>query len=217
MDIVVVTTGQYHLVNALPLPADALEHRETDAEPQMLGFECQGILAERLGQYDFYCYVEDDLVIHDPWFFRKLAWFNQHLGDEKLLLPNRFEFGDSSMVYKAYVDGDLPSNVWAPLAKRCDQPSLKSSVLGMDVQFRFAQNPHSGCFFLNSRQMARWASSSPFPDRDTSFIGPLESAATLGIMRTFAIYKPARPNASFLEIEHSGNQFIRALRPGGRS
>jgi hypothetical protein len=38
-----------------------------------------------------------------------------------------------------------------------------------------------------------------FFDRDTSFIGPLESAATLGIMRAFRIYKPAPEHAAFLE------------------
>ena len=25
--------------------------------------------------YDLYGYFEDDLIIHDPWFFRKIDWF----------------------------------------------------------------------------------------------------------------------------------------------
>ena len=35
-----------------------------------------------------------------------------------------------------------------------------------------------------------------------TFNGPLESAATLPVLRSFAVYKPARENASFLEIRH---------------
>jgi hypothetical protein len=60
--------------------------------------------------------------------------------------------------------------------------------------------------------MAYWAAQPHFLDRDTGFIGPLESAATLGIMRTFRVYKPAVENASFLEIEHHGTAFISQLR-----
>ena len=48
--------------------------------------------------------------------------------------------------------------------------------------------------------------------RDTSFLGPLESAATLGILRTFSIYKPAPENAAFLEIAHAGNAFLGLIR-----
>jgi hypothetical protein len=60
--------------------------------------------------------------------------------------------------------------------------------------------------------MAHWAAQPYFLDRDTSFIGPLESAATLGIMRAFKVYKPAPPNAGFLEIQHFGTAYLSLLR-----
>ena len=47
-----------------------------------------------------------------------------------------------------------------------------------------------------------------FFDRDISFAGPLESAATLGIMKTFRIYKPANDNAGFFEILHTNNRYL---------
>jgi hypothetical protein len=47
-----------------------------------------------------------------------------------------------------------------------------------------------------------------FLDRSERFAGPLESAATYGIMRTFEIYKPARENASFLEVRHLDNRYL---------
>ena len=56
--------------------------------------------------------------------------------------------------------------------------------------------------------MKRWLERADFESQETGFVGPLESAATLGIMKTFRIYKPARENASFLEIEHYGSRFI---------
>jgi hypothetical protein len=82
------------------------------------------------------------------------------------------------------------------------------------VVFQRALNPHSGCFFLNAKQMAYWASQPYFLDRDTSFIGPLESVATLGIMRTFRIYKPGPAYASFLEIQHFGTAFLNLIGRG---
>src|SRR5207237_1243261 len=91
-------------------------------------------------------------------------------------------------------------------------PTLRSAVIGLDVAFRRTSNPHSGCFFLNLDQMKDWAGRDHFLDRNVSFIGPLESAASLGIMRTFRVYKPAVENANFLEIEHFGTEFISQLR-----
>ena len=44
---------------------------------------------------------------------------------------------------------------------------------------------------------------------DTSFHGPLESAATLGMLKTFQLMKPARhQNGRFLTVEHGGRNFM---------
>ena len=63
--------------------------------------------------------------------------------------------------------------------------------------------------------METWARQPYFLDRDTRFVGPLESAATLGIMRTFRVYKAAVESAGFLEIEHFGTSFLGQLRRRG--
>ena len=72
----------------------------------------------------------------------------------------------------------------------------------MQGQFQRINNPHSGCFFLTAAQLARWAEQPDFAVPSARLFGPLESAATLGIMQYFRAYKPARENAAFLEIEH---------------
>ena len=65
--------------------------------------------------------------------------------------------------------------------------------------------------------MSHWLKQPGFPQRDCSFIGPLESAATLGIMRTFKIYKPALENADFLEVRHFGDEYLKMIRPQGNA
>jgi hypothetical protein len=78
----------------------------------------------------------------------------------------------------------------------------------LPLEFRRASNPHAGCFFLDGEQMDLWRAQPHFLDRDTAFVGPLESAATLGIMKTFRVYKPARACASFLEVQHFQPRYI---------
>jgi hypothetical protein len=212
IDIVVCTTGNDHLLGQLALPAGSYIHRPSDCAPKLLGFECHAALKDGIGEYDYYAYLEDDMISRDPWLFVKLGWFTGQLGDEVLLQPNRYEVGPLGLVHKAYIDGRLASEATAPFQDVAVNPVVTSRLLDTTVTFERARNPHAGCFFLNARQMEAWAQRAYFLDRDTSFIGPLESAATLGIMKTFRIYKPAPDCAAFLEIEHFGTSFIGQLR-----
>jgi hypothetical protein len=216
VDIVVCTTGDRHQIGNIPLPRTTFHHRPTNAEPMLLGFECHAVLREGLGAYDYFVYLEDDLIVRDPWLFTKLAWFNQHVGDQALLQANRFEVSGTAVAHKAYIDGDLADRMTLPFQDRRERPTLSAVVMGMEVVFHRPSNPHSGSFFLNASQMSEWAARPDFLDRDTGFIGPLESAATLGIMRAFQVYKATPENASFLEIEHFGTGFISQLRLDSR-
>jgi hypothetical protein len=212
IDIVICTTRGQHVLAELPLPAQHHRHHATQAEPMLLGFECQRVLAEMLGRYDFYCYLEDDLVIEDPWLFIKLAWFTGHVGNDKLLQPNRYEAGPHPFLLKAYLDGDIAERSTSAFQNIAEESSLSSDVLGRRVVFRRPLNPHSGCYFLNAEQMSHWARQPHFGQRDCSFMGPLESAASLGIMRTFKVYKPAPENADFLEVRHFGTEYLKMIR-----
>jgi hypothetical protein len=211
LDVVVCTTRGRHLLDRLPVEARYYTHHATDAEPLLLGFECHAVLRDRLGGYDYYGYLEDDLILHDPWFFGKLSWFNRHAGDDKLLQPNRYEAGLNHLVPKVYVDGDLDERVTAPFQDVRDGGPLAGEVMGVRVEFGRTLNPHSGCFFLNAGQMEHWARQPHFNDRDSRFIGPLETAASLGIMRTFRVYRPAPANADFLEVQHFGTGYLERL------
>lgn len=210
LEIVVCTTKGRHIINELALDPGSFTHLETDAEPMLLGFECHRVLGEALGQFDYYGFMEDDLILHDPWFFRKLSWFDEIVGSSALLQPNRYEQAVKGPSLKTYVDGDVRPELTQAFHDRSENPQLFGKVMGKPVRFIRPANPHSGCFFLTAGQMAHWVNQPHFLDRDTSFIGPLD-AATLGITRTFRVYKPAPENADFLEIQHAGTGFLRLL------
>jgi hypothetical protein len=213
LDVVICTTQGCHLLDLLPVDPCHFSHLPTDAEPLFLGFACQAVLHERLGRYDWYGYLEDDLIMRDPWHFIKLAWFNRLAGDDMVLQANRFEAGLNLATAKVYVDGTLARRVTAPFQNVDDSaPIVVAEVMGAPVRFERTLNPHSGCFFLNARQMAHWAAQPHFLDHDSRFIGPLETTATLGIMRTFKVYRPAPPNADFLEVQHFGTSYLEKLR-----
>ena len=80
--------------------------------------------------------------------------------------------------------------------------------LGEMVRFEQPSNLHSGCFFLNYEQARIYAGSGNAVTIDTSFHGPLESAATLGMLKTFQLVKPAPENGRFLTVEHGGRNFM---------
>jgi hypothetical protein len=207
-DVVVCTVGTDHVVDQVSLPSRFWKTHTTTAAPPFLGYECHAVLRDHLGGYDFYCYLEDDIVLSDPAFFRKIVWFNRQFGDGCVLQPHRFEAAPHPRVDKMYVDGDLPPRCTADFQDLEQFPPLTAELLGAPVVFRGTTNPHAGCFFLTAAQMAHWARAPYFLDRADSFIGALESAATLGIVRSFKVYKPGLENADFLEVRHFGSGYL---------
>ncbi len=213
--VIVCTTRGHHLLRHLP--ANLFRYHETDAEPRFLGYECHAVLAQNLGRFDYYCFLEDDLVLTDALFFWKQRWFSSAAGDRAVLQPQRFELAFDLPIHKLYIDGPIVDPTIAPrFQDKSVRPLIRARCLGVEIAFERADNPHSGCFFLTDAQMARWAKAPYFLDRAAGFWGPLESAATLGVMRTFEVYKPALANAGFLEIRHLDNRYLGGLlRFGG--
>jgi len=228
--IIVVTHGEKHALRQAAHIAHLLENRPTDSaryEPPFLGIQCREVLRDIYRasppRFDFYAFMEDDLIIHDPLFFDKLRFFSQNFGDDCLLQPNRFELESSGalegkrptpMGIKFYCDGGAEHLDFkpAPLMRKSDAAEILTvSVMGRPVKFRRALNPHSGCYFLNAAQMGMFGEAPYFLEKSTEFIGPLESAATLGIMKRFVVYKPHADNANFLEIQHFDPNILRGI------
>lgn len=216
LDIIICTTQGLHLLDRIPISSDFYQHQPTDCDPMLLGFECHGILKKNLGDYDYYCYLEDDLILHDPAFFQKSIWFNSSVDDNWLLQPNRFEWvKQNDSIIKNYIDPELLFKTGKPgefAHYFHENLTILARVMGQEIVLKRAENPHSGCFFLNQTQMEYWASQDYFHNIDCRFFGPLESAATLGIARTFRIYKPAPENANFLEVQHFGDKWSQKIK-----
>ena len=91
--------------------------------------------------------------------------------------------------------------------KAIPDPPRSICSLQEEILLLCPDNPHSGCFVLTKDQLQYWSDQSWFLDGDCSFISPLESAATLGLLKTFTLYKPHISCASFLELQHWGVNF----------
>ncbi len=208
LDIAVCTTGASHLIGDDLPQGKTFHHVQTGVQPMLLGFACHKVLQEMLGKYDYYCYLEDDLLLSDPLFFVKLKWFTDTFGAAALLQPHRFETSGDPALHKLYIDGPVKKDFTAKWQDISQENKLAGTTLGREFVFERPSNPHSGCFFLNAAQMETWAKAPHFLDGDTSFAGPLESAASLGIMKSFRIYKPAAKSAGFLELRHLANRYL---------
>ena len=209
IDVVLVTSDDQHL--AQDLPQHLFTQIATDVPARHLGFACHGIMREQAGNYDYFAYLEDDIVVTDPLFFAKLTWFSRQFGYSALLQPNRYELAPNLETMKLYVDGDTTDLALpARYQDTAIRPRLLAEAFGRSFLFERVNNVHAGCFFLNAPQLARVAASPKFGKPTAELYGPLESAATLMIMRTFEVYKPARENAGFLELQHVGSRFLTA-------
>jgi hypothetical protein len=207
VDIVLCTTGHDHLI--ADLPSHLFRRHETTAAPMLLGYEAHAVLRDGIGRYDWYGYMEDDILVPDPLFFDKLGWFLSLAGERAVLQPNRYEISFENPIHKLYIDANLAkpemSETYQNIAQR---PKIEGKVFNQRIRFRRVNNPHAGCFFLSDAQMRKFAGQDYFLDRSDAFAGALESAATLGIMRCFEAYKPSRENADFLEVGHIHRRYI---------
>ena len=206
-----ITDGAHHLVDQLdPIHRRWVEHVPSQpADPRELGFEAHRLLAENLEKhYDLYAYFEDDLVIHDPFFFQKIAWFASQIGQDAVLLPQRMElfWTADDRVDKFYIDGPILPEVLDDVIEHPCHP-VGAPLPGGDMIFVPPKNPHAGCFALTHQQMQHWSEQPWFLDGDCRFVSPLESAATLGLCKTFRLFKPHVANAAFLELQHWGTSF----------
>ena len=212
IDIVVCTSGENHLLSELDLPAGSYRHHAVTVDnPLYLGYSAYDVFKDSFGKYDWYCYLEDDLVITDPLFFHKLQAFYATAPDAGYLLqPNRFEVSSNSSCGKTYIDGpmwDDNAQVMANLRLPDSCPQIDLPFLAATFRMLPAENAHSGCFFLTASHMKQLLEQPWYGKRMAGYVGPLESAATLFIMALFHVFKPADECAGFLELLHAHQRY----------
>ncbi len=215
IDIVVLAIKGQELLDDLGLAPGTFEVEYVTCEAPWIGMQSQRVMRDRLGQYDFYCYLEDDLIIHDPAFFEKLAWFEASFGPQALLMPVRYEVPAMGTPAKVVVDPVLPESYLEPFRRPGQRETIEAPWHGRPQTFALPPNPHAASHFLSARQMELWVQHPTFDDRVDSWAGPLESAATFSVGRVFDIYKPAAPDPFFLELHHYGTRYAPQAAPPG--
>ena len=207
--IVICLMKSFNLVKYLPMDRKLYSCLivPEKANPKFMGFYCQQVLKQHLGQFDLYGFMEDDLIIRDPLFFSKLFWFAQNQPVDHVLFPHRYEMALRGPAHKTFVDGYLSDKPLKPFTKPAGPQNFTMNYGGEEIAFDRPSNPHSGCFFITNPQMEKWVQDPDFSKPTGAFISPLESSATLGIYKNFALYKPDFSNASFLEIQHNGSGY----------
>lgn len=209
VDIFVVTTMGEHAISDGSGPPNTYEHVPIACDPQKIGWEAHQVLKDQMrGDYDWFGYLEDDILIQDSDFFRKLEWFQKLAGPDSVLLPWRFEFAFGAPFRKVYCDPPLPKDQIEHLFLDPAAKDVECEHLGRRTRFTISRNPVSGCFFLSREQMERWAWSSRFGEKDTSFFTPQVSAQALPVLRHFKCYKPQLTDADFFYVEHMQQEFV---------
>lgn len=216
IDIVIVTMRERNVLSDLGIAEGIYAVHHVDGAPSRIPFHARGLMKERAGDYDFYCFMEDDLAIHDPDFFAKLIWFQAQFGPRALLAPTRVETAFTGTPAKIVIDPELGPRDTAPFRRPGQHTQISAPWHGATRGFALPSNPHAGAFFLTRAQLALWIADPSFDDGDASWIGPLESAATLGIGKVFDIYKATTPDPFFLEIHHYGTAYAARHPPHGR-
>jgi hypothetical protein len=204
LDIAVLVHEENHLLDGDFCAKHNVRRIGVAAEnPRMLPFAAHQFFADNRHAYDMFVYSEDDLRPSDPTLLSKVAAFGETFGWRRLVMPNRYEWNLAGPSIKTYIDGDIAFRLVEPHMNALpDEQVLRQGMPYRDILYHRACNPHSGFFAINAVQLSHWMRQPHFSDLDCSFVSPLESAATLGLLKTFPIYKSFARDMGWLEIEH---------------
>ena len=164
-------------------------------------------LLENCDDYDMIAYIEDDIVIQDPYFFTKIEYLVNQTSEEYAFIPHRCEHipGKGDVILSGDPDGGRPDLFWDTGEKLTVPWPLGSRV------FYRATNPHSGCYFLTRSQAQKvrdfWVSKNW--KLIWSIAGPLESAASGVLIPVLKVMKPIPEHYRFLMVRHQDSLWLR--------
>ena len=211
VDVHVFVCGEHWLQEVLELYSPRVHLHHVDlSEPRHLPLEAVRQLMDMEDPADLSLYLEDDLVIQDPLYADKMAWFHQRTQQRFVLMPHRREPTVANAPQHLYVDGPIKSAGQAGAVWASDEDVVATGRFraGPEIGFVRASNPHSGSFCVSAHQlehlrMADWP--------PATFVGPLETAATGTVLQQFPILKPSWACRDFLALEHGNPSFLRLM------
>jgi len=198
--IIVNTMKDRHVIAYLPDYQRNLIHikEQLDCNPMFVEFRAQDIFIQHHDDFEWFLFLEDDIILRDSCILDKLSFFRRNLPDVRILLrPNLYEMHNG---VKKYINIKKPRSQKEYLYNRW-------SVLKIgDWEFVRFLNPHLGFYCLSKDQLKLWIDSGrKWRDADVSYyVGSLEAAATGCLHECFLLYQPHVSNLYFLEVEHCG-------------
>lgn len=213
LNLTVCVHGDNHLLDELDLPEGSFRRYQSEVgNPLLLGYSCYELFRQEYGNYDWYCFLEDDIIISDPLFFLKLNEFYRIAGSARYILhPNRYELSVWPHYSKVYIDGPLPEDITG-FIRDFRLPGLRDEILlpfgGVDIRLVPADNTHSGCFFLTPVHLAHLLEQPWYGKPVTGYADHLTAVANMYLITLFNVYKPALECASFLEVHHHYQKYV---------
>jgi hypothetical protein len=198
LTIAIQTLPNRHVIAYLPeYQIKCIQIQEgPDCDPLLLEYRIQEEFVERVEKFDWFLFIEDDIVLYDSFVLEKLEKFNLKSGYEKAILyPHRFEMYEGT---KRYIDLTIDTELsWNQV----------SSVEIEGVKFAECSNPHSALYCLSRNQMKQWIKSGRVFKNQVLMVGPMESAATFCLLECFSIYKPHPSNLNYFEVRHYDTKY----------
>src|SRR5262249_28523611 len=164
-------------------------------DPMFIELTVPDIFLERKEEFNWFLFLEDDLLIQDSCFLEKIEEFNRRTPyRDALLVPHLFELNNG---HKYYIARDFHNKAWGhgngsdaeDVINRLTTISYNSEIIGRKISFAEFTNPHAACHCLSREQLERWAATGRVWRGEVCWIGPLESAATGCLFERFDLYK----------------------------
>jgi hypothetical protein len=200
LTIVISTLPNRHITAYLPdYQLSCIQIKESpEYDPMFIGFRIQDELIDRVDEFEWFLFTEDDILINDSYFLKKLENFNKRCGyGQAILLPNRYEMWEGT---KRYIDLTIMNSdkLW----------SERTAIELEGVKFAECANPHAGFYCISNDQIKIWIGSKrEWKNRNLGFGGPRECAATYSLLECFYLYKPHTSNLHFFEVRHYDTKY----------
>jgi hypothetical protein len=202
--IILLSKQGYSIASQLPayMAKNFTVYESKQTDPMLVEFDAWHLMEKYAGTYDYFTFLEDDILMEDTWWFNKMEQFNEAVANTSyLLFPHRYEYSEGTKYYndQMMMEGHV--------SERYHFQANLGFGLGT-LQFCQYENPHAGMYCLQAAQANNWlAKGNPYQYETTAY-GTLESAATFNLMHQFEIFKPHPTCMHFLQVRHWGAKYL---------
>lgn len=201
--IIINTVRDRYLTDHLPeYQRNLIQVKEQEnCDPLYTEFRAQDEFISRIQDYDWFLFMEDDMVIRDSNFLDKLNYFNENINNPRIVLrPNCYEMYNGRKYYIEATYNEQDNTL------KLVNNSLSVIEIG-ELKFCEYENSHVPLYCLTQEQLQIWADSGQQWKNKVMMVSPLESAGTACLFECFSLYFPHPDNLHFFEVMHWDNKY----------